>query len=231
MLEPLPASFATTRDGLHILAEHVIAPARYRVDGHIGLVPAPGGFGTPAFGDKERVRVDGPEVVHERPGSTTRMPITTAEAAAEFIGVPLGAPANLYTPATTVVPDAPLGVDGAGARAFASWLEFVAACLRELAPFSPSAAQMWPEHFDYACEAGDEDAGTRANFGASPGDADIAEPYLYVGPWDPSKRVGPLAMYSFGGACPYTELLAADDPAEAARAFYFDSAALIGLSA
>jgi hypothetical protein len=231
MLEPLPASFASTRDGLHVLAEHVIAPARYRVDGHIGLVPATGGFGTPAFGDGERVRVDGTELVHERPGSTTRMPITTAEAAAEFIGVPVGAPANLYTPATNVVPDAPLGIDTGGARALAAWLAFVAACLRELAPFAPGAAQMWPEHFDYACEAGDEAAGTKANFGASPGDGDIAEPYLYVGPWDPAKRVGPLAVCSFGGARPYSELRKAADPAEAARSFYFDSAALIGLSA
>jgi len=231
MLEPLPASYASTRDGLHILAEHVIAPSRYRVDGHIGLVPAAGGFGTPAFGDSERVRVEGTELVHERPGSTTRMPITTAEAAAEFIGVPLGAPANLYTPATKVVPDAPLGIDAEGERALADWIAFVAARLRELAPFSPGPAQMWPEHFDYACEAGDEAAGTRANFGASPGDSDIAEPYLYVGPWDPSKRVGPLAECSFGAARRYSELLAAADPAEAARAFFFDSAALLGLSA
>jgi hypothetical protein len=145
--------------------------------------------------------------------------------------VPLGAPANLYTPATKVVPDAPLGIDAEGARALADWIAFVAARLHELAPLSPGPAQMGPEHFDYACEAGDEAAGTRANFGGSPGDSDIAEPYLYVGPWDPAKRVGPLAECSFGAAQRYSDLLAAADPAEAARAFYLDSAALLGLSA
>ena len=74
MLEPLPPAFGATREALHALAEHVLAPARYRADGHIGLVPTPGGFGTPTFGEGERVRVEGVELVHERPGSTRRVP-------------------------------------------------------------------------------------------------------------------------------------------------------------
>ena len=32
MLEPLPPAFGATREGLHALAEHVLAPARYRSD-------------------------------------------------------------------------------------------------------------------------------------------------------------------------------------------------------
>ena len=82
MLEPLPDSFIAARDGMHALAEHVLAPARYRSDGHIGLVPTPGGFGTPTFGEGERVRVDGVELVHERPGTSTRVRITTLGAGA-----------------------------------------------------------------------------------------------------------------------------------------------------
>ena len=31
------------------ISENVIAPARYRADGHIGLVPTKGGFGTPTI--------------------------------------------------------------------------------------------------------------------------------------------------------------------------------------
>src|SRR6476469_7773794 len=104
MLEPLPDSFDAARDGLHALAEHVLAPARHRVDGHIGLVPTAGGFGTPTFGDGERVRVEGVELVHERPGTSTRVRITTLGAAAQFVGVPLGAP-GVYPPATPCEPD------------------------------------------------------------------------------------------------------------------------------
>ena len=111
MLEPLPDSFVAARDGMHALAEHVLAPARYRSDGHIGLVPTPGGFGTPTFGDAERVRVDGVELVHERPGTSTRVRITTVGAAAQFVGIPPGAPAEVYTPATPCNPDAPLSVE------------------------------------------------------------------------------------------------------------------------
>src|SRR5919204_6187822 len=100
MLDPLPAAFATTREALHTLAENVTAPARYRVDGHIGLVATPGGFGTPVFGDGERVRVDGIELVHERPGSTQRVAIRTLADAAHFLEIPLGAPTEVYKPAT-----------------------------------------------------------------------------------------------------------------------------------
>ena len=50
---------------------------------------------------------------------------------------------------------------------------------------------------------GDADAGTRANFGASPGDASIPEPYLYVGPWDEARRTG------FGAVRPNPQMLPA----------------------
>jgi len=41
-----PARVAATRDGLHRVAEHLLAAARYAASGEIGLVPAPG---DPAF--------------------------------------------------------------------------------------------------------------------------------------------------------------------------------------
>ena len=44
-----------------------------------------------------------------------------------------------------------------------------------LDPAAPAGATLWPEHFDVAIEV---DAIT---YGASPGDDDIVEPYLYVG--------------------------------------------------
>ena len=42
-----PARLAATRDGLHRVAEHLLAAARYAASGEIGLIPAPGGFRTP----------------------------------------------------------------------------------------------------------------------------------------------------------------------------------------
>ena len=43
-------AFIATRASLHTLAEHVLAPARHRVTGRIGLRATEGGFGAPPFG-------------------------------------------------------------------------------------------------------------------------------------------------------------------------------------
>ncbi len=231
MLEPLPESFVASRDGLHALAEHVLAPARYRVDGHIGLVPTPGGFGTPVFGDGERVRVEGIELVHERPGTVTRVGITTLGAAVQFIGVSLGLPEGLYPPATPCAPDVAVGIDVDGARVLAAWLALGESLLTELretyAAHDPTDAQLWPEHFDLACEIGDENGGTRAFYGASPGDQTIAEPYLYIAPYAATRKTGAFAMYPFGAARSYTELTAAGDAKGAGREFFLEGAALL----
>src|SRR5262249_21541249 len=90
VLEPLPQAFTPTRDAMHAIAEHVLAPFRYRADGHIGLVVTAGGFGTPTLADGERVRVEGVELVYERPGTATRVGLTTLGIAAQFVDVPLG---------------------------------------------------------------------------------------------------------------------------------------------
>ena len=231
MLELLPDSFAASRFGLHALAEHVLAPARYRVDGHIGLAPAAGGFGTPLFGDGERVRVDGVELVHEHPGTTTRVRITTLGAAATFVGIEPGAVASLYTPATPCDPEAPLAVDADGARALAAWIALAESLLDDLratyAAHDATAATIWPEHFDLAFELGDAAAGTRANYGASPGDGAIAEPYFYVGPWDEHRRTGRLAAYPWGAAITYEELRAGGDAKGAGMEFLREGAALL----
>jgi hypothetical protein len=59
-----PARLAATRDGLHRVAEHVLAAARYAASGEIGLVPSPGGFRTPRSGtDGGFLAVDGTELV------------------------------------------------------------------------------------------------------------------------------------------------------------------------
>jgi hypothetical protein len=216
---------------MHALAEHVLAPARFRVDGHIGLVPAAGGFGTPTFGEGERVRVDGVELVHERPGTTTRVRITNLGAAAQFVGVPLGALAHGYTPATPCEPDVALAVDPDAAQVLAAWIALgdglLATLCETYATHSATPATIWPEHFDLACELGNADAGTRANYGASPGDSAIPEPYLYVGPWDASRRTGKLATHPWGTAITYSELRDGGDAKGAGTDFLLEGAALL----
>ncbi len=84
----------------------------------------------------------------------------------------------------------------------------------------PSLVQLWPEHFDIALELGSESAGRRANFGASPGDDDHDEPYLYVGPWTAEVSGELWNARGFKGAeLGYSELIAAEDQRRAALDF------------
>ncbi|CAN5790682.1 hypothetical protein BH23ACT5_BH23ACT5_22330 [soil metagenome] len=68
--------------------------------------------------------------------------------------------------------------------------------------------------FDQAFEMGRVDRGHPASYGASPGDTEYDEPYLYVAPWQRRDR---FHRYwndpSFHGASlTYAEFLAVDDP-------------------
>jgi hypothetical protein len=230
VLPELPPAFASTRDALHALAEHVVSAAYFHATTHIGLRPTPRGFGTPVFGDRERVRVDGTGLVHERAGAERRAEITTLREAATFVGVPLGAP-PVYTPVTALDPDTPLGIDHDAALALADWYALGGALLHDLkgehADQPSSESQIWPEHFDLACEMGSADAGTRAGYGASPGDALIPQPYLYVGPWKAERHTGMLAQYPFGAALTYDEMRHAVEAGAAGRKFFEDAASLL----
>ena len=113
----------------------------------------------------------------------------------------------------------PLGLDPEAAERVADFYAFAADSLERLrgeAPpeAEPSEINLWPEHFDIAFESGSEEAGVRANYGASPGDAHHAEPYLYVGPWT-AKPEGELWNASgFAGAeLGYADLVAAGEDA------------------
>jgi hypothetical protein len=57
---------------------------------------------------------------------------------------------------------------------------------------------LWPEHFDVGITMAE------VNYGVSPGDATLGEPYAYVGPW----RVPSGAFWNqpFGAARPLTSL-------------------------
>ncbi len=201
-LGPLPGGFDATRIAMHRVAEDVLKPKRELETGNeIALRFTPGGFGTPpwehgvASGRAGQARVEGLDLVIVDGDETTREPLDD--------------------------PD----LDGAAAAALADWFAFgtvaLAALLQGRPGLDPAPIRLWPEHFDVATELGDEAAGSRANYGASPGDEAHPEPYLYVGPWDQSVS-GPLwDANSFTGAeLGYADLVAADDQIAAAASFF-----------
>jgi hypothetical protein len=172
--------FAATRDGLHRVAEHVLAAAQYADTGEISLRSVAGGFQTthPLPGNR-RLSVVNTELVVSDDTGVRAMPLTTLAAAAQFVGVEPGMPASVYPPATPLEPDAPLHLDARSARLLADWYELADAALRRFASEigePPQEPILWPEHFDVGITVGS------VNYGASPGDDHLAEPYLYVGP-------------------------------------------------
>ncbi|MFN8217670.1 MAG: hypothetical protein U0R71_13840 [Solirubrobacterales bacterium] len=210
-LAPLPEDFGATVASLHRVAEAIVAPAR-KPDNEISLRATPGGFGTPEFdhaGARDRVRVEGDELVRETAGAQTRAPLGSLAAAAALVAdlLPGGAPA-----------DEPLTVGREAALALGRWYAFGEACLarlRDEASVAEGATHplLWPEHFDIAIELGDEAAGRRATFGFSPGDENHAEPYVYVAPWAPQPAGERWNARGFAGAeLGYAELLAGGDP-------------------
>jgi hypothetical protein len=194
-LEPLPATFTETRVALHQVAEAVVSPAR-KPENEIALRYTRGGFGTPFFeedGMDCQVRVEHGVLVRQRGMEETTEPM-------------------------------PGEVDLAAASALGDFYGFACSVLEQLradeSDGDPSLVQLWPEHFDIAFELGSEAEGHRANFGASPGDDDHDEPYIYVGPWTAEVSGELWNATAFNGAeLRYSELLAVDDQRRAALDF------------
>jgi hypothetical protein len=195
VLAELPTGFAEARAELHRLAEEVLKPARERVNGRFGLRALPGGFGTPPFGDVMQLHVDGTELVARDGDGVRREPIEHLD------------------------PDC--------AAALAAWFAFGSGVLEELRADAPpehaaTPPQLWPEHFDVAIELGSDQLGQRAGYGASPGDEQHPEPYLYVIPWTARPEGELWNATAFPGAeLAYAELLAAPDRRTAALEFFY----------
>lgn len=186
-----------TRLTLHTVAEHLLTADLHRYTGKIGLRATPGGFGQSEFwvdGVRRRLRVDGDQLVVLDGDNESWHPLTTLADAAQAAGADLGAPGKVFTPETELVPDAPLTLDPASVRRMADWYQLTSDALEALrrtnSERKPTIVQLWPEHFDLATSMAE------VNFGGSPGDGHIAEPYLYVGPWSPLE--GDFWNESFG---------------------------------
>ncbi len=226
-LPQVPSGLANTRDRLHQLAYFVLAPARYRATGRMGLQATPGGFGTPEY-EGRVVRVEEVSLVQESGEEVWTEPITSISRATEFLGVPYEVDwfTGFRDALPPVDPDLDLMLDVPGAGFVASWFDFgfdVLATLRAQAGSDDEATepQLWPEHFDAAIEMGSEDRGLRASYGASPGDHAHDEPYIYVSSWgtiDRTNRYWNDSAFN-GASLDYRTILASDDPAALAIDF------------
>ncbi len=233
-LNPLDPQFRTTRHALHLVAIHILARGRAEATGRLGLRTTVGGFGTPAFGDDVQVlRVSGSTLIVERAGpAATSLELAEIDGAtlgqlASIAGVDLGSPLDAGSDAPAPPDDhAPLTVDPVAAEQVAGWIAFVdqvlVGVLTARPRATPSAVQLWPEHFDLALDlaVGSSAEAGRVNLGGSCGDEFHGEPYLYVGPWA-SERPGDPSYWNapFGAVLPYGELMASEDPTAAAIAF------------
>ena len=221
-----PPGVSATRLALHRVAVYAVSPARRRANGKIGLRFTMGGFGTPFFGDGEQVRIEGARIVRQAGAQARAEPLTTLAAAAALAldGPPDTAWAEGFDIPAAGDPQAGLGVDATAARFLGDVFGFAWSVLEELRAETASApcgrVQLWPEHFDAAVDCGPEGP-SRATYGASPGDAGVDEPYLYVLPLELVTSSGDLwnATEFSGAILRLRDFVDAPDQRSAAHAF------------
>jgi hypothetical protein len=164
-------TLSQTRRSLHGVAELLLAGPQYRACGDIRLRVRPGGFGTMATPD---LRVSGTSLL----AGSVRVPLTgTYAEVADAAGLEARTLDDVYHGGTDLGASDKIIVDADAAVVVARAFELGDAALRS---FAPSAAiVLWPEHFDIAITLDD------VNYGVSPGDGYLPQPYAYVGPHTP----------------------------------------------
>jgi hypothetical protein len=189
-------SLTTTRRSLHGIAELLLAGPQFRASADIRLRVTETGFATVA---PPALRLDGTHLVagerHVDLAGRTYAEIATA------VAVDAGDPAGVYDEGSGVRPGEVVTLDPGATRTITGALVAGDAALRRLAPAATPI--LWPEHFDVGITLDD------VNYGVSPGDHHIPEPYAYVGPHEP--RRGPFWNMSFGAARTVRELGGADE--------------------
>lgn len=198
-----------TRDALHQVAEHVLAAAQFAQTGDVRLAYVPGGFTTYSeLRGQRRVMVIDDKLVVVDPVGRRDAPLTTVSAAAAFLGIAAGLPPSAYTPATPLRPDARLAIDPAAATLLARWYGVADAALRAFAAEVGAGRlrpTLWPEHFDLAITI------DGVNYGASPGDQHVEQPYLYVGPHGGPPSRDDFWNAEFGAVMTIAEVGSPDD--------------------
>ena len=237
----LPEDWPRERETLRRLATHVVAQAQQKITGHFALMPLPGGFGTPQFGDdRRRVRVAGGSLFVENAAS----PTDDGTAATTEIHTIAGSTLASLCAACGFAPDPdfrvgedtpPLGdvdgmlvLDSSATALLGDWYALgqraMDSALASLPDPQASIARLWPEHFDVGTDLAvnsRDKPGARTNLGAAAGDDFHQEPYLYVGPWG-TARPGPAEFWNapFGAVLSFGDLDAAENPLAAATEFF-----------
>ncbi|HEX6675425.1 MAG TPA: hypothetical protein VF486_10405 [Actinomycetes bacterium] len=233
-LGPPPPTYTETRLAMHRLVVYAVSPARQHANGKMALRFTFGGLGTPFFGADEQVRIAGTTLLRQRGGTAEAAPVGSLNQAAELLldGPPDTAWAEPFdTPAPGDL-DEPLPLDPEAAALLGDWYGFAWSVLEavraEPASVDASRVQLWPEHFDAAFECLSEQR--RVVLGASPGDAAVPEPYLYVLPEhvDAARADEFWNASTFRGAIlPLRALLDEDDQRAAALEFLRRGRALL----
>lgn len=241
---PLPDDWPTQRDALKRLATHVLGQARYRHDGLFDLVPAVGGFATPAVGaDRERVRIAGGSLFVERVSGVVVTDLDASCSVATIAGstvnelcgfVGFSPDAEFWVGGDTPPlgdADSPISLDAGVADLLGDWFllgqRAIDAAIASVPEPEASVGRLWPEHFDYGVDIAAA-PGVRCNLGASPGDGFHQEPYLYLGPWD-AGRPGPADYWNtpFGAMLSFGDLDVSDHPVAAATEFFLQGIAFL----
>ncbi|MEU4253781.1 hypothetical protein AB0F15_40955 [Amycolatopsis sp. NPDC026612] len=184
-----------TRRSLHGVAELLLAGPQHRATGRIDLRVVTGGFATVAGPER---RVEGGALRTD----AARVPLagrSYADAAAEA-GLEAGEPAGVYGGGPGIGVAEAIVLDAEVLKLLLAAFADGDRALREFAPGTDPV--LWPEHFDVAIAVGE------VNYGVSPGDGYLGEPYAYVGPHHP--RDGEFWNAPFGAARALRELAGAD---------------------
>lgn len=229
--------YRSARLELQRVATHVLARARFDADGRFGLRVTPSGFGTPPYGpDGTVLRIAGATLVREfrlaGAACSATAPIAgrSLRELAEFAGTDLASPFSAGS--DTLEPGdagSPIELDAEAASEVMAWFHIGAEAIDRILPRTgePSIAQLWPEHFDIGIDVASGHG--RVNLGASPGDADHSERYLYVAPWEKSRPGDPSFWNTpLGAVLARGAVLGASDPVERAATFFRTGLRLLG---
>jgi hypothetical protein len=176
------STLESTRRSLHGLAELLLAGPQYARSGDIRLRVTATGFATVAEPD---LLVEADALV----APAGRLPLQgTIAGLATRAGVEPRNLRDVYAQGPTIGIDGALDVDVEAGGLILSAFARGDAAMRSLAVDEEPV--LWPEHFDVGITTGD------VNYGVSPGDDGISEPYAYVGPW--RARVGTFWNADFG---------------------------------
>lgn len=184
---------SATRRALHAVAELLIAGPQYEVAGDIRLGARPGGFR--GWVGPTPTAVSGTDLITP----TSRFPLRgTINDLARRAGITPRPLRDVYSDGPDFTLDEPIEVTASAADLLLRSLTDGDAALRLLDPGQEPT--LWPEHFDIGISV------AQVNYGVSPGDRVIGEPYAYVGLWQVPS--GPFWNQPFGADRPLSRLLA-----------------------